>query len=196
MICAIVLAAGLSRRMGTQKLLLHFGGQTMIAHVVDRICASVVDHVFVVVGPDGEEVARAVSDRPVTVVVNPQAASEMLDSVRCGLRALLEGCEAVLVALGDQPSITAELIDAMVAVYASGRIVVPTHAGRRGHPLLLSSQYRHEILNSFGNTGLRGLLQAHPEAVFEFPVSDPMVLSDVDYPEDYRRALAEAEARR
>jgi molybdenum cofactor cytidylyltransferase len=113
----------------------------------------------------------------------------MLSSVRCGLRALPPDCEAVLIALGDQPSITADLVARIVhAFYASGRgIIVPVHGGKRGHPLLFSARYSQEVLTRYDDLGLRGLLRAHPEDVFELPADSASVLSDMDYPEDYQR---------
>ena len=192
MICAVVLAAGLSRRMGVQKLLLPYGGSTMIAHVVDQVLESVVDGVYVVVARDRQAVAAALSPRPVELITNPQANSKMLDSVRCGIAALPADCEATLVVLGDQPGVTAALMDRMVDAYrTSGRaIVVPCHEGRRGHPLLCSTRFRAEILTRYDDAGLRGLLREHADQVCELEVSSSAVLCDVDYPEDYRRALA------
>lgn len=192
MICAVVLAAGLSRRMGVQKLLLPFAGKTVVAHIVDQIVASAVDEVHVVVGHEGERVRRELSGRHVSVATNPDYESGMLSSVRCGLAAAGEQCRAVLVALGDQPSVTSELIDRMVRSFAETekRILVPFHDGRRGHPLLFSADYRDEVLTRYDDVGLRGLLQAHSEEVFELSVSSSAVLSDMDYPEDYQRELA------
>ena len=115
--CAIVLAAGRSRRMGTQKLLLPFGGTTVVAHVADELLASAIDHVLVVVGRHAEAIAAALAGRPVALVANPDHDGPMLDSVRCGLRALPPGCEAVLVALGDQPAVTTTLVDAMASAF-------------------------------------------------------------------------------
>jgi molybdenum cofactor cytidylyltransferase len=192
MICAVVLAAGLSRRMGTQKLLLPFGGKTVVAHIVDQIIASAVDEVHVVVGHQGRRVSRELSDRSVSVVTNPDYTSGMLSSVRCGLAALGRQCRAVLVVLGDQPSVTSKLIDRMVQSFAATekQILVPFYDGRRGHPVLFSANYRDEILTQYDDVGLRGLLQAHPEEVFELSVSSSAVLSDMDCPEDYQRELA------
>ncbi len=95
-------------------------------------------------------------------------------------------------ALGDQPSITTALVDALVAAFprCGGGILVPLHAGRRGHPILFAGRYREEVLTRFDDVGLRGLIQAHPDDVTELAVSDEAVLSDMDYPEDYRRELA------
>lgn len=196
MICAIVLAAGESRRMGArarcQKLLLPFSGKTVITCVVDTLFNSVVDKVFVVTGRDGDMVAKELGARSVTIVNNPDYRSGMLSSVRCGLRSLPHDCRAVMVVLGDQPAITRKLIEDLVQAFASSRkgIVVPVFQGKRGHPMLFSSGYRDEILTRYDNVGLRGLLHAHPDDVFELTCSGPCVLSDIDYPEDYRRELS------
>ncbi len=191
MIVAIVPAAGLSNRMGTQKLLLPFGGTTVVGHVVDRLLASAVGEVRVVVGHEGGRVAGALAGRPVKIVVNPDCEKGMLSSIRCGLRDLPPECEAALVALGDQPSLTSELVDRMARSFAvEGKgILVPSLGGKRGHPVLFSASYLDEIRTRFDGVGLRGLLRAHPGDVFELEVEDSAVLSDMDYPEDYRREI-------
>ena len=191
MICAILLAAGRSRRMGVQKLLLPFGGQTVIGHVADAILASPVAETIVVVGPDAGGIVEALADRPLTIATNTNRDAEMLSSVRCGLRALPTDCETVLVALGDQPAVGSDLIARMVRAYhGTGRhILVPVHGGRRGHPLLFSARYRREVLTHYDDVGLRGLLEAHPRDLFEFQVRSPSVLADMDTPEDYRREV-------
>jgi molybdenum cofactor cytidylyltransferase len=191
MINAVVLAAGQSRRMGAQKLLLPLGGRPVIAHIVDEVLRGPVDRVLVIVGPGGKEVVEAITDRRVSIVTNQSHDGDMLSSVRCGLRAIPdEG--AVLVALGDQPGITSDVIALVVRTFfESGRgIVVPTYNGRRGHPLLFSLRYREEILRCYGDVGLRGLLAAHPEDVCEVDAAHPGVLEDMDLPEDYDRAVS------
>ena len=191
MICAIVLAAGRSRRMGVQKLLLPFGGQTVITHIVDQLLASSVDEVYVVVGYQWKRISQELSGQPVSIVKNPNYKSGMLSSVRCGLRAIPQQCLAVLVALGDQPSVTSKLIDQMLQAFTATekRIIVPLYKGKRGHPIMFSELYRNDILAHYDNVGLRGLLHAHPDDVLELTVSTLAVLSDMDYPEDYRREL-------
>ncbi|MGD0655082.1 MAG: nucleotidyltransferase family protein [Thermoguttaceae bacterium] len=192
MIHAMILAAGRSRRMGAQKLLLPLGDRTVIARIVDEVLRSPVDRVFAIVGPEGNGVIEAISNKCVDFVTNPDIQGEMLSSVRCGLCAMPDDCTAVLVVLGDQPGIAADVIALLVRAFqTSGRgIVVPIHGGRRGHPLLMSMHYRDEILNCYQDVGLRGLLHAHPEDVSEVEVAAPDVIEDMDVPEDYERAVS------
>jgi molybdenum cofactor cytidylyltransferase len=181
--------------MGVQKLLLPFGGGTLIGHIAGEILRSPVDRTFVVVGPDAARVTAALAGHRAQIITNPDPDGEMLSSVRCGLRALTPDCEAVLVALGDQPSITADLIARLVSAFRTSArgIVVPVYSGRGGHPILFSIRYRQEVLTCFDDVGLRGLRQAHPEDVLELAAPDPSVLTDMDYPADYRRELARLE---
>ncbi|MCX5684840.1 MAG: nucleotidyltransferase family protein [Planctomycetota bacterium] len=195
MTSAIVLAAGRSRRMGVQKLLLPFGGGTVIGRIVDEILRSPVAETIVVVGRDGPRIGEALASRPLRVVTNLEPDGEMLSSVRCGLRVLAPGSEAVLVALGDQPTITAGLAGRMIDAFRRGGrgILVPVHGGKPGHPILFSTRYRDEVLTRFDDVGLCGLRQAHPEDVLELCVASDGVLKDMDYPEDYRRALQQGD---
>ena len=195
MICAVVLAAGRSRRMGpgVQKLLLPFAGSTVIGHVVGQVLAAPVERAIVVTGRDGRVAAAASAAGPgVTVVVNEKVDDDMLGSARCGLRALPAGCDAVLLVPGDQPSITACLVRRVIGAYAARGhgIVVPAYKGRRGHPLLFATGYAPEVLGGYDGVGVRGLLRSHPDDVFELDVPDPGVVDDVDLPGDYDREVA------
>ena len=190
MIGAVILAAGQSRRMGSQKLLLPFAGQTVIGHIVCQVLTARIERTVVVTASDGDAIRLALTGKPVTFVVNPDPAAEMLGSVRCGLRALPPECTATIVVLGDQPTIRTELIADLARSFHStrARIVVPTFQGRRGHPLLISADYFAEVFTQHDGVGLRGLLQAHPSDIVELEVADAAVLNDMDSPEDYTHA--------
>jgi molybdenum cofactor cytidylyltransferase len=190
-ICAVVLAAGLSSRMGVQKLLLPFGGKKVISHIIDQLLASLIDEVHVVVGHNAEQISTELSGRAVSIVNNPDYKSGMLSSVRCGLKSLPEKCRAAMVVLGDQPSITTKLIDRMLKSFTATEkdILVPLYKGKRGHPILFSVKYRDEIMTHYDDVGLRGLMHEHSEEVLELEVPTASVLYDMDYPEDYRREL-------
>ena len=188
---AIVLAAGQSRRMGTQKLLLPYAGVTVIRHIVEQVAGSCVDHMVVVAGRDAVAITAALDGLPITLVINELPDGDMLSSVRCGLRALPRECEAALIVLGDQPSITAKLINQITDTSVASRrgIVVPAYEGRRGHPLLFSVKYRAEVLTGYDGIGLKGLPDAHPDDVHEVAVADDGVVIDIDVPDDYQAAL-------
>lgn len=175
--------------MGTPKLLLPLAGRPVIAHVVDELLRGPVDVVWVVVGMDGAGVRAALGSRRVSFVANPAPDGGMLSSVRCGLRALPSDCQAVVVALGDQPGISADVVSPLVQSFRSARrgMVVPVYQGRRGHPILVSMRFRDEILNRFDSIGLRGLLAAHPEEILEVDIPSPAILEDLDTREDYER---------
>lgn len=186
---ALVLAAGQSRRMGTQKLLLPLRGRPVIAVVVDEILRTMLRPVAVVVGRDGGQIEAALGDRPVALVANPDPEGDMLGSVRCGLRALPTDIDGVLIALGDQPGVNAGLIESLLREFHRKQdgIVVPKHGERRGHPLLFASRFREEVLSSHDGIGLRGLLAAHPLEVCEVPAASSAELADLDTPADYER---------
>jgi len=191
MICAIVLAAGRSQRMGTQKLLLPIGGKPVITRIVDQLLQSLLQEIIVVVGRDAGMVQAALPARAVTFVTNPDFDSDMISSIRCGLRTILNGCKAVLVVLGDQPNLTSQLVTRMIAAYnESGRgIIVPSLGIHRGHPVLLAARFGDELLRSDTTIGLRGLLDAHPDEIFRLDVPDASELEDMDTREDYQRHL-------
>ncbi len=196
MICAIVLAAGRSRRMGVQKLLLPVAGQPLICRAMDAVLASAIEHVVVVTGTRRDELAAALADRPVYWVTNPAEDSEMIDSVRCGLAALPAECEAFLIVLGDQPEIPPDVVPRLVDAFRQrgAGIAVPVVGSRRGHPILIAARYRAEILENHGDVGLRGLLQAHPDDIAEVDVVSPGVLEDIDSPADYQRFITRTNA--
>jgi len=190
MVGAIVLAAGESTRMKTQKLLLPFAGATVIEHIVDQLVASTVGDTVVVLGKDAEGVGGALVGRDVGRVFNKDFPSGMLSSVRTGVREAARW-QGIMIVLGDQPALSTALVNQLVSVWEErGRgIVVPTFEGRRGHPMIFDAAYREEVLTQFDDEGLRGLLHARVDDVFEFAVDISAILEDMDYPEDYERAL-------
>ncbi len=191
MISAIVLAAGESRRMGRQKVLLPFGDSTVLEEIVTAIEQSKVGRGVVVTGHQPEAVASLLVGRRLDAIHNTAYAQGMLGSIRAGMRALPDDTRGVMLFLGDQPQVSVPLIDHLCGTFqpGCGQLCVPTYNGRRGHPLLFDRSYEDEILNDFDEVGLRGLLQRHEAKVCPIPWDDETVLTDLDTPEDYVRAL-------
>ena len=194
MIGAVILAAGESRRMGTQKLLLPFDGTTVIAHIVEQVRASRIDRIVVVTGHDRTGVTAALEGCGVTFAHNANYTGGMLTSVRCGLAALPTETSAFVVVLGDQPGVTPAVIDALIDAFEKRThdIVVPMYDNGSGHPIVIAARYREAIMTQFDTTGLRGLVRGRPESVLRLTVSNDGVLHDMDTPEDYERELRRA----
>lgn len=190
-IWGMILAAGESKRMKVQKLLLPFEGKTMIEKVLENVTHSGVDNTLVVVGSHSNEILDIIDHLPVSHCYNDNYTQGMLSSVKCGIRALPEKFEAVLVFLGDQPMIPAEAVKMVIQAYRSSHkgIVVPTFEKRRGHPLLISSKYREEIEKLEEQEGLRSLAIKFAYDVLEVETNLPGILRDIDTKEEYEDAI-------
>lgn len=188
---AMILAAGSSRRMGSQKLLMPYNQGTMIETVVDQVLASRIEDVVVVLGADHEKVRQVLGDRPVKFCHNTEHEQGMFSSVICGLRALPPDAGAVLIYLGDQPGISPAVTNAVIEAYNEELfgIVIPVYNHKRGHPLLVDLKYRREIEKLDLEQGLRALRHHFPQDVLEVEVNEPGILVDIDTPEDYKKAL-------
>jgi 4-nitrophenyl phosphatase len=189
-VVAIVLAAGESQRFGQPKQLLPVGNKTMIQHVVDVVLYSPVQQVIVVLGCRAAEIEASVADRPVQVVVNQEWKSGLSSSVQAGLSAVEPEVSAAIFILADQPGVTAEVIAKLVERYRENRapIVVPTHQGRRGNPVLFNRSLFAELLQVKGDQGGRQLITEHAGRVEEVEVGTEAIFTDIDTADDYRTA--------
>ena len=185
---AVVLAAGLSRRMGQAKLLMPLGGRPLIRLTVERVLAEGVDRVVVVSGNEHPALMAALTGLPVQMAVNPNPEAGQAGSIRVGISALPPQTEAALIVLGDQPFLAREIIPALLAALArAGKaIVAPRYRDGRGNPVLFARETFPELLAITGDQGARSVVERDPERValvdFEFPMPQ-----DLDTPEDYYR---------
>jgi molybdenum cofactor cytidylyltransferase len=186
---AILLAAGLSQRMGTCKQLLPLGEKTVIAHCLEGLLAGGAEEVIVVVGPQGGAVAEEVEDYPLTVVRTAIPHGDMAASALFGRDALSPGISGVLVALCDHPLVAPTTLRLLAAHHAEkpDSIIIPLHEGRKGHPALFP---RHVLDELDGSRTLRDVVRATPDRVCLVEVCDPGVLLDMDTPEEYLKVTA------
>jgi 4-nitrophenyl phosphatase len=191
-IAAVILAAGASTRFGKPKQLLDWGGVPLLVHVADAALAAGLEPVIVVLGCQAETARAALGARPVRAVMNWRWEAGMSASVQVGLAVLPPTTDAAIFLQCDQPLITPDLLRALVVRFeeSDAPIVHPTHAGRRSTPVLFARRLFPELAQVSGDKGGRSLIARHAKDVAAIEVADPNVLTDVDTPADYERALA------
>ena len=176
--------------MGQPKMLLPWGEETVISHVVSIFQQAGLEDILVVTGGAKEQVEQVISNLSVKTVYNSKFdKGGMLSSVQCGLQAINRQTEAVLIGLGDQPQVQAGSVKRVCDAYheRKSEIVVPSFQMRRGHPWLLARPLWDEILKMTPPRSMRDFLDNHHEAIEYINIDAPGILDDLDTPEDYQR---------
>lgn len=191
MLSAILLAAGESKRMGKTKQLMPLGQSTLLEKAIDNLLNSSVDETIVVVGHKAGEITRTIAGRPVKIALNPDYRRGMSTSIIAGLKQADPRSQAVMLAMGDQPLVASRTINRLIDAFKKHNkgIAVPTHRGRRGHPVIFDIKYKAELLMLKGDIGGREIVKNHPDDVLEVPVDSPSVISDIDTQEEYQSSI-------
>lgn len=187
-LAAVVPAAGLSRRMGREKVLLPFGKSTMLGTVLAKLRDAGVESVVVVARPDLPAAAEAARAAGAAVVVNPRPEGAMIESIRLGVAALPAGVDAFFVWPADHPAVLPSTLRKLAGRASGARAVIPVDNGVRGHPALVGADLTHAIRAIPESDGLRRLWRDRAEAVEEVAVDDPGILENLDDPAAYERA--------
>ncbi|CAN5878179.1 hypothetical protein BH24GEM1_BH24GEM1_10220 [soil metagenome] len=186
-VAGVVLAAGTSSRLGTNKLLVDLGEEAVVCRTARRALEAGLAPVIVVLGFEAGRVAQALQGLEVTLVVNPDYAGGMHHSLRTGIERVPADCEAAVVLLADMPLVTSAMVAGLVERFRQGSepLVVSLYGGVQAPPTL----YARRLFPALGRadeTGGRGVVRDYHDeaAVMEWP---PAVLADLDHPEDVER---------
>lgn len=212
-VAALILAAGLSRRMtpGNHKLLLKLGTKPVIAHVVEAVLHSQVNQCIIVLGYQADQLRAALADYTtnprVQLVENPAFTQGMSTSLRSGLALLQTSTQqrstttdCALIVLGDQPFISPRILDALITCrqQTQQRIIVPYYHGQRGTPVLFAASLFPELAQVQGDEGGRSVIEHHPTEVVALEMADTladrqaqMAQYDIDTWTAYQQALAQ-----
>ena len=190
---AVILAAGQSRRMGRNKMLLPYGTSTVVETIVSEVTAcSAVTDVVVVTGHEPDRIAALLAPSPARCVFNPAyATAEMLVSLQVGVRALSAEMQAALIVPGDHPRLRRDVIQHVIDEYQPGALVIPSYQMKRGHPILIDRMWWADLLALPETASLREFIRAHEEHIRYVVVETDSVLKDIDTPDEYQGLFRE-----
>jgi molybdenum cofactor cytidylyltransferase len=190
---AIILAAGLSKRMGRPKLLMPLDGKPVIHHVILASLMSDINELIVVTGPKSGPIETSLGlepDNRVRFVTNPRPQAGMSSSMKVGLRSLRRECDGVLFLLGDQPWIDVSTINRLISFFEGDphRIVVPTVHDRRTTPAVFPKRFFSQLSRVKGDVGGREVLQANSASVLFVELGQSYNDQDIDTPDDFMKS--------
>ncbi len=191
---AMILAAGLSSRMGDFKPLLPFQGKPAIQYLIDKFQEAEIDEVIVVVGHRAEEIQALFDGNPRIHFINNEnyAQTEMMDSAKLGIaEAVRLGYDAILFSPVDLPLIDVETIGLVAKDEAE--IVFPINEGKQGHPVRIGATVFESLLSYHGPQGMKGALAQHPDKVKFIEVANPYIYKDMDTIDEYKDLRQAAE---
>lgn len=181
----IILAAGYSKRMGTNKLLLAFKGKKIIENVIEEAITSKLDKVYIVCRED--ETKDIASKYPINIIINERAYEGQSTSVVEAIKEMGDNADSYMFLMGDQPLIHRDFINDMIDFFCNNRasILVPYYSGKRGTPVIFSSKWKQELLQLKGDEGGRQIIRENSDVVSEYKVDSKALGKDIDTVEDY-----------
>jgi molybdenum cofactor cytidylyltransferase len=190
-VAGILLAAGLSSRMGSNKLLFEVEGESLLRRSARRALAGGLDPLLVVLGHDAQRNGRELAGLPCRTVLHPGYEQGITTSIQAGVAALPAGAQAAMVLLADMPHVTAEMISALIARYRSSAapLVISDYEGVNAPPMLYDRALFDELLAMTAARCGKQVVKRHRDEaeVLSWPAA---ALADLDVPEDYERLLA------
>ena len=190
----VILAAGESSRMGSDKALLDWRGHSFLEATLELL-APHTQLTIVVAGKNSESLAPIVYAKAGFLVVNPRPELGQFSSLQVGLQEVLNrGRDAALVALVDRPPCGSSTVERLLGAFAEAHLqgkwaVVPEYAGRHGHPIVVGREMIEAFLKAPDTSSAREVEHALQDRIRYLPVEDPLVAANVDTPEDYERLV-------
>ena len=191
-IAGVILSAGDSTRMGQQKALLMFEGETFLTTIINNLLEAKFDPVMVILGNNYELIME---NNPITddiqILRNPNPADGQLSSLQYAIKNLPEDCCGLVQALVDHPRVALSSYNLMYRYSQkyNDKIIIPSFKGRRGHPVYFGRKYFPDLLNAPLNHGARHVVEKRSDQVRLLEVEDKGITMDIDTPEDYQANL-------
>lgn len=186
-VAGVLLAAGMSRRVGRLKQALDWAGRSILRHVTQTLLDAELNPVCVVLGFEREPLAGELAGLNVRIVDNPNYEAGMFGSIRCGLTAVPSDTTRCVVALVDQPGVSAAVIRRLVDEHSqhAAAVTIPRHRGQTGHPVVLDRAVIDAVLAAPADSTLRVVLATFADRTRTVDVHDKSVVADIDTWQDY-----------
>ena len=180
MISAILLAAGLSKRMGGEnKLTKEIEGIPLIKRSVKNIIASAVDELIIILGYQKEIIEKLIDkNEKIKFVFNKNFESGMASSIKTGLNHLSEKTEAFFICLGDMPMVNKNIYNLLIKSKNNKKIIVPAYKSEQGNPVLFSKSMKKEIMTIEGDVGAKKILELNKDKILNIEINDQNVTRD------------------
>ncbi|MCD4720195.1 MAG: nucleotidyltransferase family protein [Desulfobacula sp.] len=190
-IAGVILAAGSASRMGKTKQLLPFGKNTLLGQVVQNAGESTLHEIIVVLGHCADEIEKVIDFSGAKVVRNTAYSKGQSTSLIKGLENVSSICDAAIFLLGDQPLVTAAIINRLIDAFETSNtpIVIPYCNGKRGNPVIIATSLFYRLKSLSGDTGPRVLFDEFKDSILKVSVPDEAILIDVDTKDDYEKLI-------
>lgn len=178
--------------MGQPKPLASWQGATLLEYQIQELTAAPVDEIVVVLGHGAQDLLPLVKSPQARTVVNPSYQTGKVSSIKAGLKEMSPQAEAIMIIGVDEPR-PREMLSALFQAHlkAAALITIPSYRGKHGHPPILARSLLPELMAmSEEKQGLREIMQRHRADIHEVDAGSPLVLLNINSPEDYKRAIA------
>ena len=185
---AVIVAAGMSSRMGDFKPMLNIGSISIAQRIVATLQQAGVDKIAMITGYNAVTLERHLANNGLVFLRNESyETTQMFDSARIGLEYMKDKCQRLLFTPVDIPLFTSATVQKLLD--SEAELACPVCQGKQGHPIMISSRLVDIICEDSGEGGLKGAISRCGTAMAEVPVEDAGILHDADTPEDYRALL-------
>ncbi len=189
----LILAAGVSSRLGKPKQMLHYNGKTLLQHGLQVAIDSAASPVIAILGANADLLKKDIDNNKITIVINKEWSEGMASSIRCGLEKLLEIAplvDAVIIMVCDQPHVNVKLLNGLVEKYGEtgNPIIASSYENSMGTPALFEKSIFEKLLALKGDTGAKKIMKENAERVSV--VNFPLGKIDIDTMEDYESLLS------